>query len=138
MMQMVNEYKKNDIMTADGIGIVILLYDGIVDFSNRVRKALDDGDVEERTRCINKAIAIVSELDAALDMERGAEVAVNLNRLYTYMLDELARVNLDKDPARLDSVIKVVRELKEGWLGIKDVSVNTHSQKEYEPISTRL
>ncbi len=119
-MHLAKEYQKNSVMTTDGVGIVIMLYEGIVNFNNMSKSAIEDNDVEKRTIFINKSMAIVGELNDALDMDVGGKVAENLRRLYTYMMEELMRANTHNEAAPLDVVNSLINELKEGWVGIKD------------------
>ena len=119
-MHLAKEYQKNNVMTADGVGIVILLYEGVVNFNNMSKAAIVANDVEARTTYINKSMAIVGELNDALDMEIGGVAAQNLKRLYSYMMQELMRANTDNTQAPLDIVSTLICELKEGWVGIKD------------------
>lgn len=119
-MHLANEYQKSSVMTADGVGIVILLYEGVVNFNNMSKAAIKANDVEGRTKYINKSMAIVGELNDALDMEIGGVIAENLRRLYSYMMEELMRANSDKVTAPLDIVSTLICELKEGWAGIKE------------------
>lgn len=119
-MNLAREYQKNNVMTANGVGIVILLYEGVINFNNISRKAIETGDVESRSIHINKSLAIVGELNDALDMEIGGKLAINLRGLYSYMMQELMKANLNNDAAPLDLVNTLVGELKEGWVGIKE------------------
>lgn len=119
-MHLAKEYQKNNVMTADGVGIVILLYEGVVNFNNMSKAAIQADDIEARTIYINKSMAIVGELNDALDMEIGGVVAQNLRRLYSYMMEELMRANTDNAAAPLDIVSTLVCELKAGWVGIRD------------------
>ncbi|MBE9531838.1 MAG: flagellar export chaperone FliS [Proteobacteria bacterium] len=119
-MYLANEYQKNNVMTANGVGIVILLYEGVINFNNISRAAIEAGDVGSRGVHINKSMAIIGELNDALDMEVGGKIALNLRDLYSYMLEELMKANLNNDPAPLDTVNTLIAELKEGWEGIKD------------------
>lgn len=139
-MHLAKEYQKNDVMTSDGIGVIILLYDGITNFNNRAKAAMDDGNVESRNMYVNKSLAIVSELDNALDMERGGVISENLTRLYTFMMEELTRANMNNDKSSLDAVNGLVSELRQGWQGIRNSGEEAPATRNSEAtfISTRL
>ena len=137
-MNLAREYQKNNVMTANGVGIVILLYEGVINFNNISRKAIESGDVESRTVHINKSMAIVGELNDALDMEIGGKLAVNLRGLYTFMMEELMKANLDNDPAPLDVVNTLVAELKEGWVGVKEKGSEDSAKIEPGSLSATL
>ena len=46
-----------------------------------------------KVSAMGKAIALIGQLNATLDMERGGQVAANLRALYEYMLDRLTLAN---------------------------------------------
>jgi flagellar protein FliS len=56
---------------------------------------------------------------ASLNLEQGGEIAKNLQRLYSYMFNELIDANLNKDAKRVEHVLHLLRELRVGWQGIK-------------------
>jgi flagellar protein FliS len=49
-------------------------------------------------KAMGKAIRLINQLNATLDMERGAEIAQNLRSLYVYMLNRLTLANATNDP----------------------------------------
>jgi len=72
-------------------------------------------DVTTKGRSIGKAIALIGQLNATLDMERGGEVAANLRSLYVYMLSRLTLANATNDAQIVAEISKLVREIKSGW-----------------------
>ncbi|HHD11567.1 MAG TPA: flagellar export chaperone FliS [Deltaproteobacteria bacterium] len=117
-MSSVAKYQKVEVTTADPVEMIIKLYEGIVRFNNLSKKAIEEGNVSERNNYINRSIAIISELAASLNAEEGGEVALNLARLYEYSINALNTANIKNDPALIDSVTRVIEELKKGWEGI--------------------
>lgn len=117
-MNGVEQYQNVQVMTADGVRLIIMLYEGVVRFNNSARLCMEKGDVEGRSYNINRSFAIVSELANSLDMEQGGEVAENLARLYEFSAHQLTTANAANDPAPLESVNRVFEELKAGWEAI--------------------
>lgn len=70
---------------------------------------------------ISKAIAIIGGLREALDPTRGGEIAGNLDRLYEYMIARLIEANKANDPALVNEVAGLLREVKSGWDAIAPV-----------------
>ncbi|MBI3603484.1 MAG: flagellar protein FliS [Nitrospirae bacterium] len=62
-----------------------------------------------------RALAILAELRKSLNMQDGGEVAVNLDRLYLFMHEELVQGNLERKPERLDKVLPMLLDLREAW-----------------------
>ncbi|MBI1911697.1 MAG: flagellar export chaperone FliS [Deltaproteobacteria bacterium] len=117
-MNRVNQYQKIQVMTADGVRLIIMLYDGILRFNKCAQLAMSGSDISGRNTNINKSLAIITELSTSLNMEQGGEVARNLARLYDFSTQQLTLANLRNEPALIDSVSKVIAELKSGWEAI--------------------
>lgn len=108
-------YKNNAVTTQTPGQIVVLLHEGAIRFLKQAVEALDEKKYVEKGRLITRAIDIISELNSALDMEKGGEVAVNLRRLYLFMNEHLLAANFKKDPGMLRQVIRMLEELHSGW-----------------------
>jgi len=109
-------YATGQVAASSPVRIVVLLYDGAIRFCRQSLQQFDEPST--RGGALGRAHAIVSELLVSLDMERGGEVAEQLDRLYRYVLDCLIRANLEGDRRALESSIQVLTTLSEGWHGI--------------------
>ncbi len=99
---------------------IVLLYDGAIRRIKEARRAIDLRRVNERYIAVEKATAIVEALHACLDYERGGEIARNLDRLYTYVVFRLQRVNLTDDASICDEVVERLGELRAAWAQIAE------------------
>ena len=81
----------------------------------RISDNLPLADVIAKGKAIGKAVRLINQLNATLDMERGREIADNLRSLYEYMLSRLTVANLKNDPRIVTEVIELVRKVKSGW-----------------------
>ncbi len=95
--------------------ILIMLYEGMFNFLNRARMGIHQKSSKMRGENISKVMAILTELDCALDREMGEELVENLSNLYRYMMDRLTIVNVKNDAGVLDEVEKLLHELKDGF-----------------------
>jgi flagellar protein FliS len=75
---------------------------------------------EVRTKCtaMNKALRLIAQLDATLNMEQGGKIADNLRNLYRYMLNRLTQANVLNDATIVAEVARLVGTIKTGWDGI--------------------
>jgi flagellar protein FliS len=99
---------------------IVLLYDGAIRRTKEARRAIESRRVNERFIAIEKATAIIEALHACLDYERGGEIARNLDRLYTYVVFRLQRVNLTDDGSICDEVVERLGELRSAWAQIAE------------------
>ena len=77
--------------------------------------AITRKEIENKGKCITKAIALVGELQDSLDMDQGGEISSGLFELYDYIIRCLLQANLDNDCEKLDEVKTLITEIKEGW-----------------------
>lgn len=109
------QYKKNQIETATPEQILIMLYDGAINFLNKARIAIEESDFERCQANLFSCEKILIEFMNTLDMEKGGELAQNLLALYKYLYNVLINVNISKDLNKLDEVLKHLKSLRETW-----------------------
>ncbi|MCH1492312.1 MAG: flagellar export chaperone FliS [Luminiphilus sp.] len=114
-----NTQVHSGIMDASPHKLTAMLLGGAVDRLNVARGAIAKGDVAQRGEMLGKAISILAQLQADLDMEKGGDIAQNLEALYDYMIRQLVEVNRQNDSTKLDEVLALVNEIKAGWDGIR-------------------
>lgn len=115
--QQLDTYKKNQFYTADKGTLLLMLYQGAVDFLKRARTHLEMGQIADKGLYISKAHAIIAELLNSLDSERGGELAQSLASLYGFMLDHLMDAHMKNEVKPIDEVIGLLETLKAGWEG---------------------
>ncbi len=100
--------------------LILMLYTGAQERLAIAKGHMERGNIEGKSDRINSAIRIIESLRNNLDFEKGGEISVNLDALYEYMLLRLVQANVKNDPAIIDEVLDLIRELAAGWSGIKD------------------
>lgn len=84
----------------------------------RIRGNLPLTDVVAKGAAIGKAVRLIGQLHATLDMEKGGKIAENLAQLYDYMLRRLTVANVTNDASIVAEVSALVGTIKRGWDGI--------------------
>jgi flagellar protein FliS len=111
--------------------MLVKLLDGTVRFIQAARRGLAAGNPKIKGENISKAIAIIIELDSALDREMGGSIVDNLADLYQYILNRLTLANLRNDDQILGEVEALLTTIHEGFAdALKQVStavVSDHS-----------
>lgn len=134
-------YQRTNINTATQGRLVVLLYEGAVkQLSQAIALFEPDGkilakNIEKFGNYIQKAEAIISELEVSLDMEKGGEIAKNLMALYLYFNEELMQANISKDKERIESILKMLKDLTESWRQIASTSSNAGAAQSESRIS---
>ena len=108
------------VMSNDSVGLVVLLYERLLQRILEADAALHRHDIEGRGRATSAAIQIINEgLIGALDMEQGGEVAKSLKGHYHQWIALLLKCNLRGDADPLVTLRMSVTELLSAWLELK-------------------
>lgn len=107
-----------EIRTATPEIIIVKLYEGALRFIRAARAHQEAGHIAGRATSIAKALAIVNELQHSLNLERGGEIAHNLDSLYFFVTDRLLEANLRGSIAPLDVASGILSTLNEAWIEI--------------------
>jgi len=99
----------------DPMRIILMLYDGCISYLNKAIEYAENGDIKNKNVYINKAGDIIFELDNALNIEAGGEIAENLRSLYVFMARNLVDAVQKNNTRGLHEVIKMLSGLKEAW-----------------------
>ncbi|KZN32993.1 flagellar export chaperone FliS [Pseudoalteromonas luteoviolacea] len=129
----VKNYQKEALKTrvagADRYEIIQMLMSGAVEKMVLARVAIEKKHLEAKAEHISKASAIIEALRGCLDFDLGGEVSENLYALYSYMIDRLLDASLQNDPAIIDEVSNLLKEIKSAWDAIPvDVRQETLGQ----------
>ncbi len=120
----VDSYKKTKIETADPVRLVIMCYDAVINDLKDAKKYQREKNLEATYDKVRHAQDIITELLVGLDYEKGGDIAVNLGRLYNYILRHLIAVNSRSGPDYYDPLIKIMEELREAWQEISKSSTS--------------
>jgi flagellar protein FliS len=108
-------YRQSSILTAPPAQLVVMLYDGARRFLHQASSAMREGNRLLADQRLRRAEAILSELQATLDAERGGEIASRLEGIYVFCKAELLRSRADQNASRVDFVRDQLTELREAW-----------------------
>lgn len=108
-----NAYRQSAGNTLEDRRVVLLkLYDGVLKFLAQARRGILENSPKIRGENISKIMAIITELECALDQEKGGEIAANLGSLYQYIMNRLTVASVEDDLEALDQVKEIVVMLK--------------------------
>ena len=114
-------YQNTNTKTASQGKLVVLLYEAAVKNLKNAESLIDEenkikpSNMEKFGKFLQKAQAIITELQVSLDMEKGGEIAKNLMSLYIYFNQELISVNIKHDKTKLEYIEQQMSELLKAW-----------------------
>ncbi len=106
------------VAAADPHRLIVMLMDGALERIGSARGAIEHGELNTRNHLISRAVDILQELRASLNMEAGGEIAANMADLYDYASKQLLRANLQNKPELLDEVANLLRQIRSAWIQI--------------------
>ncbi|MBZ0156298.1 MAG: flagellar export chaperone FliS [Alphaproteobacteria bacterium] len=113
----VTQYRENNIASASPEETVLMLYNGAIKF---LRDALGEvgRNTENKIILIDKSLKIIEYLQSCLNMEKGGEIAHNLNDLYDYIMVQITRANFKNDATMINEVIRLLLPIRDAWAEI--------------------
>jgi flagellar protein FliS len=107
------------VASANSLGLVLMLYDGVLKCLSKARGHMVRREIAAKGATLSHALQILDEgLSASLNETDGGGVAAQLKELYAYMCRRIVLANLKDDPAILDEVSGLLRELRQAWAAI--------------------
>lgn len=95
--------------------LIQMLMEGGLSRLAQAKGAMLHGQSAQKGELIGKTIGIIGGLRDGLDLNQGGEIAANLDRLYDYMVSRLVEANISNEPALLDEVADLLRNVKSAW-----------------------
>lgn len=95
--------------------IIQMLMSGFLERVAYAKGNMERKEFAKKSEYIGKAIGIINGLRSGLDMDKGGEIAENLNDLYEYMNQRLIQANATNDIEILNEVYSLMLEVKQGW-----------------------
>ena len=109
------DYGPEQVMAADPVTLVAMLYDKAVLSLKAAVQAIHKDEIEVRWKNSHRAREIINHLFMTLDLEKGGEIASNLEALYGYMLVRLPDVDVNNDARVAEEVIELLEPLRASW-----------------------
>ncbi|MFM7341164.1 MAG: flagellar export chaperone FliS [Betaproteobacteria bacterium] len=100
---------------ANRVELIQMLFDGLIDSLNAAKGHIEHRNIEEKSKALARASRIVVGLQAALDLDKGGDLAANLNELYGYLVRRILHVNIHNDLLVLEEVRSLISEVREAW-----------------------
>ncbi len=95
--------------------VVQMLMAGAIERLIQGKVAMEQGNIPVKGERLGKALDIIISLRSCLSMEDGGDIATNLDQLYEFVITQITVSNQTNNPAPLDDVIEIIREIKSAW-----------------------
>ncbi len=109
------KYLEGEVLAADPVKLIRLLYDGAIDAVAQARCYLISGDIRGRSSAVNRALAILSELTQSLNHDVGGKLSRELAAIYDYAQRRLLEGNYSQADSPFEDVQGLLVTLLQGW-----------------------
>ncbi|CUA87613.1 flagellar biosynthetic protein FliS [Pseudidiomarina woesei] len=111
---------ESHVLSASPHKLINMLFDGALKAIKAAKLHMEQKNVPAKAQSIAKALDIVNMgLAAALDKEKGGELAERLEQLYSYVAELLLQANLKNDVAKLDEAAELLEQIGSAWKEIQ-------------------
>lgn len=114
-MNGINQYKTVGAESASPHRLIQMLFDTYLVRIDQAVEAIAQGDLNAKGIAISKALAILGGLEEGLDLEKGGELAENLQNLYRYVRERLLIATNKNDIAPLKEARELIFQIKDAW-----------------------
>jgi flagellar protein FliS len=125
-------YRQIATQTAPPGQLVLMLFDGAINFMERALTGFEHGDPKERNQTIHnnlqRAVDIIRVLNGSLNLEAGGQLALTLRNLYNYYDQRIVESNMKKQREGVTEVIGHMTKLRNAW----DTMLATQGQESDE------
>jgi flagellar protein FliS len=116
-----NQYQNIQVTTSNPEKVLIMLYDGAINFTKIAIDKLAKGDVAGKGLYIGKAHAIVAELMNTLNHQASVDICRQLEQLYTYLIDEFLAANIKSDHEHLENALRILTTMRDTWVDAAEI-----------------
>ena len=108
---------KNDTQTsyASPHQLMLMLFDGAIEAMSFTIGAIQNNNLELRSKQSTRSITIINGMRECLDMETGGELADNLYSLYQYMTKELFKASYKNDAETIQNIQTMLKDIRGSW-----------------------
>jgi flagellar secretion chaperone FliS len=122
------EYRETAVRSASPVGLVIMLYEAAIQDLRDIAAAMEANDIQRRSDQSHHLLQVLNQLQGSLDMERGGEVAANLDQYYNLVRSRLLEAELKNSKEIIEWLLKQFLSLHQAWV---EVDQNTAPGREH-------
>ena len=126
--QIASFYRQTSTRGSNPVGLVVKLYDAILEDFRLALEALDAGNIERRTGAMNHALQVIAELENSLDHQRGGEVARHLQGLYRVTRAMILEANIRASREQIEKLAQLYRPVRQAWQQAEQVSAQHNTE----------
>lgn len=109
------KYKNTRVATVDRGTLLVMVYDAAIQCLKEAKSCMLAKDFSGKGIYLDRAFSAVNELRVSLNFDHDRKIADSLNQLYFFMTKQMSQATLKNDVQALDTVINLLKGLREAW-----------------------
>jgi flagellar protein FliS len=101
--------------------LIQILMEGALEKIHSAKGFMERRDIPEKVRHIDWALSIIDGLRQSLDLDKGGEIAKNLESLYDYIQRRIVIANMENNPQILEEAASLLVEIKSAWDAVPEI-----------------
>lgn len=114
-MNGINQYRSIGVESASPHKLIQMLFDTYLVRVDQAMTAIEQEDMAAKGVALSKALAILGGLEEGLDLEKGGELAENLQELYRYVRQRLLAATNSNEVEPLREARELIFQIKDAW-----------------------
>ena len=112
------QYQQDNISTSSQGKLILMMYEGAIKNISMAIDCIRQKDIPGKGLHIRKSHDIINELSLALCMKKGGDISKRLERLYQFILNQLALANIKSETKVLETTLDILKTLLSAWTEI--------------------
>lgn len=109
-------YREQSLAGANGVQLIVALYDGALRFLYRALQSVEEDDVHGRRVAVKKVVDILMYLQARLRPDAGGDATASLGEFYAAMFTLTLEASHFGSKEQFKEVIACVRNVRDAWV----------------------
>src|SRR5262249_38222744 len=128
-------YMTAAVQNARPAGLVIILFDLLINDIRGAIAAIHTGNIEQRSAELKHGFLVLQQLEGSLDMENGGEAAKNFASFYAAVRASLFDAHMKVSKEILERQIELLLDVRQAWQQVESPSVTESAPT--APLPTR-
>jgi flagellar secretion chaperone FliS len=117
---MIDEYLESKVTTATPFQLHLMVIDGAIRYARAAETSLTQRNLTEAQSALAQARRFVAEILAGLDAKQLPEVVDQLKSLFVFVLRNLVKADLQRDPNLIADSLRILQLHRETWLAVAE------------------
>ena len=108
-------YRRAAVENASPVGLVVILYDLLINDLREAMEAIAKKDIEGRSKAVKHGFVVLQQLEGSLDQENGGEAATNLSKFYAVMRARIFEAHTKASADILNEQVALLLDVRQAW-----------------------